>query len=323
MADAHVSNALATPDWKPLNYTPTPMRDALKTEFVEGTDNQFSAFLPRNWCVPGVRGPVGFGGYCAALILASSQRYFATKYPTKNQPDPIHAHIQYLNELPGGPITIKIHDLKLGSKQSVIQVELLNTDSSSISVLSLITMGNLSGKGHSIETPLFEVPDINECQRWVDGLFFHLQPTSAQYRAWTPKGGPNPLWSPAVGRNKRDMWVKIDDEEEEMSLLHLGVLVDNVPSLPLNYEKGGLKGEFKWVFPTICLNIDIRRDPAGEEFLLQRVVMNECANGRFDMEVKIIDSKGRLVATSTHANLMLARGGGQRQKKEKSSSAKL
>lgn len=83
--------------------------------------------------------------------------------------------------------------------------------------------------------------------------------------------------------------------------------VYQVPSLPLNYERGGVMGELKWVFPTICLNIDIRRDPKGEEFLLQRVVMNECSNGRFDMEVKLIDVKGRLVATSTHSNLMLPR----------------
>lgn len=173
-------------------------------------------------------GLVGFGGYCAALILASSQRYFEAKYPTKNQPDPIHVHIQYLNELPGGPITVKIQDLKLGSKQSVIQVELLKVGSLTVSVLSLVTMGNLSAKGHSIKTPVSELPDINECQRWVDGMFFHLQPTSSQYRAWTPKGGPSPLWSPAVGQNKRDMWVKIDDDGESMSVLHLGVLVDNV-----------------------------------------------------------------------------------------------
>ncbi len=39
--------------------------------------------------------------------------------------------------------------------------------------------------------------------------------------------------------------------------------------------------------------------------------MNEFANGRFEMDVKIIDERGRLVATSKHACLALPRTGGK------------
>ena len=94
----------------------------------------------------------------------------------------------------------------------------------------IVTHGILSsGTGHSIETPLFKVPDREtECQRWTDAFFYHTNPTSAQYRSYTPKGGPNPLWSPSVGQNARDMWVKLDDENDKLSLAHLGVIVDLV-----------------------------------------------------------------------------------------------
>ena len=48
-----------------------------------------------------------------------------------------------------------------------------------------------------------------------------------------------------------------------------------IPDIPLNYEKSELKGVMKWAFPTICLSLDIKRDPKGEEWLLQRTVMSK------------------------------------------------
>jgi acyl-CoA thioesterase len=63
----------------------------------------------------------------------------------------------------------------------------------------------------------------------------------------------------------------------------------------------------KWAFVTICLSLDIRRDPKGEEWLLQRTTMNECKDGRFDQEVKLYAESGELVASSTHSCLMIAR----------------
>ncbi|KAE8448821.1 hypothetical protein EG329_008823 [Mollisiaceae sp. DMI_Dod_QoI] len=109
--------------------------------------------------------------------------------------------------------------------------------------------------------------------------------------------------------------ISYDDPQSESRIMIQMV------SIPWDYEKAGLYGIVKWAFPTICLNIAIRRDPKGEEFLLQRVVMNECLHGRFDMEVKIIDTKGWLVATSTQSCLMLPKG--QRQKSGKLGSARL
>ena len=65
----------------------------------------------------------------------------------------------------------------------------------------------------------------------------------------------------------------------------------------------------KWAFVTICLSLDIRRDPKGEEWLLQRTTMNECKDGRYDQEVKLYAESGELVASSTHSCLMIARNG--------------
>ena len=80
-----------------------------------------------------------------------------------------------------------------------------------------------------------------------------------------------------------------------------------MPDIPLNYEKSALNGIMKWAFPTVCLSLDIKGDPSGEEWLLQRSVMNECSNGRFEMDLKLITEKGKLLATSKHVCLMIAR----------------
>jgi hypothetical protein len=137
--------------------------------------------------------------------------------------------VQYLDPVLSGPATLTIHDLKIGKKHSVIQVEIKKPDSPKTCIIALVTHGNLSKGGNSIDTPPFQVQDRErECQRWADGFFFHVSPTSAQYRAYTPTGGPNPLWSPRVGRNARDMWVKLDDESDRLNCAHLGVIADLV-----------------------------------------------------------------------------------------------
>lgn len=62
-------------------------------------------------------------------------------------------------------------------------------------------------------------------------------------------------------------------------------------------------------YPSVCLSLDIKRDPTGEEWLLQRTVMLGFANGRYELDIKIIDVKGRIVATSKHIGLVVPRTG--------------
>ncbi|KAH8800653.1 thioesterase-like superfamily-domain-containing protein [Xylogone sp. PMI_703] len=310
MANSHLPNSHpdATPDWQDLDYTRTPFRQAITTELVEGAENCFSGFVPRDWCVPGDLGLVSLGGFCAALIISTSQKYSAKKFSEREQPAPIHMHIQYLEPLPHGPVNVLVHDIKSGTTHHVVEIELKQPNSLKSCVLSLVTLRRLSAVRHSIKTPPFPLPDReSECQRWTDSFFYNVNPTSSQFRTYVPKGGHSHMWSPAVGQNARDVWMKLDDEKDSLGLAHLGLIADLIPPIPLNYEKSGTKGIMKWAFPTICLSLDIWNDPTGEEWLLQRVIMNECKDGRFDMEVKIINEKGRLVATGQHTSLMVSR----------------
>jgi len=69
-----------------------------------------------------------------------------------------------------------------------------------------------------------------------------------------------------------------------------------------------LKNEWaRFWYPTVLLNLDIKKAlPAeGVEFLFVRVRAKQIKNGRFDLEVTILDESGDLVALSTHVALVL------------------
>jgi hypothetical protein len=170
-------------------------------------------------------GFVAHGGFSCAVIVSTSRKYSAAKHSGKNQPDVVQIHVQYLGPLPHGNFNVEILDLKLGNKHSVIQVVLKASNSQNPSIVTLVTLGSLAAKGHRIEPQAVTLPDReNDCMRWTDAMFFNLSPTSSKMRSYVPKGGPSPLWSPSVGQNKRDMWVKVDDENDSFDFPHLGFI---------------------------------------------------------------------------------------------------
>ncbi|KAH8804442.1 thioesterase-like superfamily-domain-containing protein [Xylogone sp. PMI_703] len=320
MANAHLPNShpSVTPNWKPLGYATVPFSKATSATPIKRSDNSFSAFAPKDWCSPGVLGPHAHGGYCAALIISTCQNYFSKKYLEKNQPDTIHLQIQFLSPLLQGLINIVINDLKIGSKHSVLQAEL--RDSKGIPcVIAFVTQGNLSASDdYTIEMPVSPVPDrVKDCQRWVDPVFFYHSPTSSKARSFTVKGGPNPLWSPSVGKNARDMWIKWDDENDSLTTAHLGFIFDLLPPLIFNYEKSGLNAALKWATPTMCLDIDFKSSCKGEEWILQRTVMNQCNNGKLDMVVKLLNESGKLLGIATHTTLVIPHPQSKRASKVK------
>jgi acyl-CoA thioesterase len=85
-------------------------------------------------------------------------------------------------------------------------------------------------------------------------------------------------------------------------MLHISVIVHpsshkhQVPPIPYNYEENMEVAIMKWDVRTVSLTIDIRRDPKGEKWLLQRAVMHEELNGRYDIDIKIINPNGEIVA---------------------------
>jgi hypothetical protein len=78
-----------------------------------------------------------------------------------------------------------------------------------------------------------------------------------------------------------------------------------VPPLPWNYEDSIEAAIRNWDIRTMSISIDIRRDPEGEEWLLQRAVMHEARNGRSDNDIKIINPRGEIVAIVHQLNISI------------------
>lgn len=80
-----------------------------------------------------------------------------------------------------------------------------------------------------------------------------------------------------------------------------------VPPMPYNYEENLQAAIMNWDVRTVSIAIDIRRNPKGEKWLLQRAVMNEELNGRFDVDIKVINPDGEIVAIVHQVNISVPR----------------
>lgn len=53
-------------------------------------------------------------------------------------------------------------------------------------------------------------------------------------------------------------------------------------------------------YPTLCLSIDIKKDPKGVKRLFRRCQSLKVASGRFDVIVYLVDETSDLYAVSKH-----------------------
>jgi hypothetical protein len=123
----------------------------------------------------------------------------------------------------------------VGKRQAVVRVEVSakGKEASPVCLVALLSQGNFATQaGPSIPTPPFLLPNrLAECQRWTDALFYRHNPPSTFIRTWTPTGGHNALWSPGLGQNARDQWVKLDKGETGFDIFSLAVICDLVSPL--------------------------------------------------------------------------------------------
>lgn len=60
----------------------------------------------------------------------------------------------------------------------------------------------------------------------------------------------------------------------------------------------------KYVFPTLCMSIEIKKNPNNAEWLFLEILCHSIRNGRFDTDVRVLDENGELVALSKHVSAM-------------------
>ncbi len=167
--------------------------------------------------------------------MAAARQYSRSQFPEMIEHDPLSIYVEFLQTVPQGPFHVALKVLQRGVSQSTIQAEIIPADPRQTLIYSHATvrMGSLKERRPPIDGVIQQVkvsvPDrIKDCGRWVDAVFYYVNPPSAAVRCYTPNDGPNSLWSPAFGgRNFRYMWDKLDDGGT-FELEHLALITDLV-----------------------------------------------------------------------------------------------
>lgn len=60
----------------------------------------------------------------------------------------------------------------------------------------------------------------------------------------------------------------------------------------------------KYVFPTMCMSVEIKKNIKDAEWLFLEIVCHDIKNGRYDTNVRVLDESGDLVALSKHVSVM-------------------
>jgi hypothetical protein len=273
------------------------------------------------------KSPVPHGGYITTIFLRVATLHFATTLSAQNQPHTLTLHLDFLRRTQTGPATFHVKDVKLGRQTSVIHITLLQETREE--VVGYITHSNLSTEtGVSFSTAWKPSPspltadlskfDADEDANWGERKrwpFSDFRKATLNVRSWFPRAG-----QPADG--VIDEWLCLKNGENWTNE-SLGSVVDTFPQVIETYvlgddpysidnerekkkKKGGSKegreGGVGFWYPTVLLNLDVKKAlPAeGVRWLFVRLQAKQIKNGRFDLEIVVLDEGGDLVALSHH-----------------------
>ncbi|KAH6611703.1 thioesterase-like superfamily-domain-containing protein [Chaetomium sp. MPI-SDFR-AT-0129] len=317
------------------------MADANVVSFSKATEVQrhgshtYGVNLVDSFCI----GTVPNGGYVTSCILRAAALHLAES----GQKDVLNAHVQFLNRTEIGPAVIIIEDVKLGRQLSTLHATLyqhallpeapwITQGSTRKEVAVYLTMSDLSkAKGVSLPTsfhnslqeslpprPDFAALKEDRDSNWVRHRFPGGSPLSyarcLQNTVYHDPRGEQPNTAVLY------KWVRLASGEK-FTAASLGFVSDCWPYVVeaqrpsrKEAEERERRGEtlaFRpgtmfW-YPTVVLNIELKKTlpEEGLEWLQMRVQSKQIKDGRFDLEVILLDEHGDLVALSNHVNLIL------------------
>ncbi|PWY77175.1 hypothetical protein BO94DRAFT_538032 [Aspergillus sclerotioniger CBS 115572] len=299
---------------------------------------------------------VPHGGYTTSIIYRLVLVHFAQTHPTLyNEPaTPISMQLAFLRRTATGPAVLMIQDTKLGKRTSTVHVTLLQPlerkkptppspgeEELEVKVAGYITVSPahaevgfsaVTGWNLSPPPPRGSKPDgavdlLALAATGRDGAWKRLNAPFLSFRRATKQTeffGPE-LGS-APGRMVAEQWARFRPEGDVTARWTneaLVYLTDMFPTALAGFdeaaaEASGRRGQAQHWYPTVTLNIDLkRRLPAeGVEWLYSRVHSKLVQDGRTDLDVTLVNERGEVVALSTQVGLVVSasRNLGTRQK---------
>ncbi|SMQ52419.1 unnamed protein product [Zymoseptoria tritici ST99CH_3D7] len=305
---------------------------------VQQTDSHtYTADFKEAWCI----GSVPHGGYVTAIFQTVVKKHFETTLRKQHQPHTLALHLDFLRRTQTGTAKFVVKDVKLGRQTSVVHVTL--SQGKREEVVGYITNSNLAKeegitfstnwKPHPQRLPvnissLESNTDANwaELKEWPNVAF---RKATAQIRSWFPRNGQ-------VSQNIYDEWMCLRDPTERWTNEKLGFIVDLFPQICETFILEGVdqytpdgKGvhgkKIPFWYPTLLLNLDVKKalPEGGVKFLFTRLQTKQIKNGRYDLEVVVMDEEGDVVALSHHVCFAVGAERNLAKRKEDGGEAKL
>ncbi|CUS12531.1 unnamed protein product [Tuber aestivum] len=275
--------------------------EATATGTISTKAGEYSAMLPRDWCI----GFVPHGGYLTSLLLAVGTKHMTThpRLSRLNQPHPIHTAVTFLSRCAPGPAKLVAAALKTGRQYTFLRVTLYQ-DVPRLEANIAFTHMTEHQNGPTLRTVPPRPPPPLTNGLWDTTKGDPLRDTRPVTNKLHYKAAPDSHFgsdkdnSPSI----REQWVRMADGSK-FSIASLGYLSDMFLPLPENYAE--ISGAY-W-YPTLALSIEVKRAPeaGGWDVLFRRVESKVIENGRMDITVDIFDEQGGIVAISHHVAIIV------------------
>ena len=332
----------------PLDFKINNYATATAVTPSPSNSNTYIADLKRDWCVglgksrqgrfssfPGGPTDHGFncytvpsGGYLASIIARAAQLHIQLRQPKLDQPDLITCHIEFIARAVVGYGEVTVTELSLGRQYSTLRLQLYQyprQDRSRKPALcceALLRQGNLKKErasgGLSLPTrPILrreELPKRDECVERMDPPhLLRRRPAFLQMKFSMAKDTDELGKSAKLGPSVKQFWVSWQTNNDGFTIPALCFVADAFRPIPESY---GIVDDW---FPTLSYGVEVKKEPptGGWKTLFVRIEAHEIKNGRYDMDLAILDEDGDLVALSKHAVLMVPAERNHRHKSEK------
>ncbi|KAF3935444.1 hypothetical protein ABW20_dc0106787 [Dactylellina cionopaga] len=281
------------------------------------TSHTYSANLSKAYCI----GTVPNGGYVSAVILRAAATHMSTtnSHISPPQHNTVSFHGMFMIKTNAGPVELKVIDTKIGRSYSVLHVELLQDGMKCVN--AYITMGNIDNEsGPTIET-FWEKPvpkllgrenlDKLLAPEGVKGWYERPKPfadfreVSKRTRFFTTDE-----FEPGVVTN----WGTFTNSDETITNEAIALIADLFVGVVEQLDPDGW-GETgsnqiptaKYWYPTLSLTLDVKKTlpKEGIKWIYNRIYSQQIKNGRWDLQVTLLDEDGDLIATGNQVALMV------------------
>lgn len=275
---------------------------------------------------------VPHGGYVTACFMQVAKSHFSRTLSKQKQPHTITLHLEFVRRTEVGPATFKVRDVKLGRLASTIHISLYQNGREEVIGYFIHTnIPEESGPSFDTKYALEPPPAPASITALATGTdpnwaeqkampFASFRKASQNIRFCFPRRG-----QPHKG-SITDEWIALKSGEKWTDV-SLGLVVDMFPQMietfksdkdPYTVESDAKrppeseaevrkKGMAKFWYPTLLLNLDVKQalPEEGVDWLFLRTRAKQIKNGRFDLEVIVLDEIGDIVALSHHVCMVL------------------